>query len=101
MVQPPAQQHWVQPVQQHQWGSTDHVTADDAAAADADNDTAAANSTRGAAWHSARTTENEHDDASTTVWHAESVWGKSSDGEGRILRGIVNEIICVCLILDH
>ena len=48
-------------------------TADDATLADRDDGTAAVNSVRGAARYAAGTTTNEYDDATTAVWHAESV----------------------------
>ena len=57
-------------------------TADDATAADADDGVAAANTARGTARYAAGTTTNEHDDATTAVWHAKSVLANLLTGRG-------------------
>ena len=57
-------------------------TAGDEAAADAADSEPAANATRGAAWYADGATANEHDDASTAVWHAKSVWENLLTGRG-------------------
>ena len=57
-------------------------TEDDAAAADVDDGTVAANAARGAAQYVAGITTNEHDDAKTAVWHAKSLWANLLRGRG-------------------
>ena len=50
-------------------GPARHAVAEDATTADADDGAADINPARGAAGHDAGTTY-EHNDATTTVWHA-------------------------------
>ena len=49
-------------------------TLDVATTADADDGVASENAVRGAARYAAGTTKSEEDDATTAVWHTESVW---------------------------
>ena len=63
-------------------GATVCAAENDTAAANADDGSAAANATSGTVRRAARTTANEHDDSSTTVWHAESVRANLLTGRG-------------------
>ena len=63
--------------------TADHAAAkNDAAAADVDDGTVAANAIRGAAQYAAGITTNIHDDAKTAVWHAKSLWANLLRGRG-------------------